>query len=358
MHLDRECGSPEPLQTGHRLSTSSIKPPRTHSQHHHHPPTPNTPKMEPDLPTFARDAAACGSDLYTLLEIDALASESDIRRAFRKKALTAHPDKTGDAYDPVYYRRLERTRDVLLDADARKLYDDGMRAVHEKRHRLSQMDARRRRLVEELEAAENAAKRAKQQKPQAEERDPEREAMAAKGRKIAEERRRLMREAEEREAERERERERAKREAEKKQAEAKTSQAPKEDTAAETEEDYDQRIAELEQRLRESQQRKAEKKAKKAKKAKDPSPPPPPPHDPPSPRAEADGLKQPSETTAEPVPPATIPLRPSAPAPVSPDAGKGRFASTMARLRAAQAEKDKRRREEEAAKVSAGPAEA
>lgn len=315
--------------------------------------------MEPDLPTFAREAAACGSDLYTLLEIDALASESDIRRAFRKKALTAHPDKTGDAYDPVYYRRLERTRDVLLDADARKLYDDGMRAVHEKRQRLSQMDARRRRLVEELEAAENAAKRAKQQQPRAEERDPEWEAMAAKGRKIMEERRRMMREAEEREAAREREaereRERDKREAEKEQAEkkqdeVKTSQAPKEPMAAETEDDYDQRIAELEQRLRESQQRKAEKKAKKAKKAKDPSPQPP--HDPPSPRAEADELKQPSETT-----PTTIPVRPSAPPSAPADAGKGRFASTMARLRAAQAEKEKRQREE-AAKVSAGPAEA
>jgi DnaJ homolog subfamily C member 17 len=310
--------------------------------------------MEPDLPTFARDAAACGNDLYTLLEIDALASESDIRRAFRKKALTAHPDKTGDAYDPIYYRRLERTRDVLLDTDARKLYDDGMRAVHEKRQRLGQMDARRRRLVEVLEAAENAAKRAKQQ-PKADERDPEREAMVAKGRKIAEERRRLMKEAEERE----RETERVKREAEKEREEAETSRAPKEETAAEAEggDDYDKRIAELERRLKEKQQRKAEKKGKKVKGGvKDLTPPPPPPHDPPSPRAEAGGLKQPSETTAEPVPSAPIPHRPSAPPSAPADAGKGRFASTMARLRAAQAEK--RRREEEAAKASAGPAEA
>ena len=46
----------------------------------------------------------------------------------------------------------------------------------------------------------------------------------------------------------------------------------------------------------------------------------------------------------------------SAPASAPADAGKGRFASTMARLRAAQAEK--RRREEEAAKASAGSAEA
>ena len=307
--------------------------------------------MDADLATFARDAASRGDDLYALLAIDALASESDIRRAFRRKALTAHPDKTGDAYDPVYYERLERTRDVLLAADVRKVYDDGMRAVHEQRRKREEMGAHKRRLVEELEARENEAKRAKVEEVHAAgRRDAEVEKMRASGERKWEERQRLKREAEERERVA---RGPEKKSGEKKQAdeaEARTSRAPSptpKQGKGEGGDDEDDIIAEAKRRLLEKkQQRKAEKKAKKGA-AKEPSPP----HDSPSTSmAEADGLKQPSENTTEPSSSTSIPHRPSAPP--SADPGQDRRATVMARLKAAQAEK-RRRAEEEATKATA-----
>ncbi|KAK0709039.1 hypothetical protein B0T26DRAFT_652696, partial [Lasiosphaeria miniovina] len=158
--------------------------------------------MEADLVVYARDAAARGDDLFALLSVDATSSESDIRRAFRRKALTAHPDKAGDAYDPALYERLERARDVLALPAARDAYDNGMRAVLQKRAALDQMSSRRRRLVEELEQREEEAKRARTGAAPGADRaqTAEREAMAARGRAKLDEMKRLRREAEERAA--------------------------------------------------------------------------------------------------------------------------------------------------------------
>ncbi|CAP69080.1 uncharacterized protein PODANS_7_10400 [Podospora anserina S mat+] len=114
-----------------------------------------------DLLLFARESASRSDDLYALLSLDATATDQDVRRAFRKKALTAHPDKAGDNYDPALYERLERTRDVLLNPEAKEVYNNGMKAVLEKKRQREQMGAKRRQLVEELERREEEAKRQK-----------------------------------------------------------------------------------------------------------------------------------------------------------------------------------------------------
>ncbi|KAK5652481.1 hypothetical protein OQA88_10383 [Cercophora sp. LCS_1] len=326
--------------------------------------------MDKDIIQYARDAAAKGDDLFALLSIDATASESDIRRAFRRKALTAHPDKAGDAYDPALYERLERARDVLVGEESRKAYDDGMRAILQKKVQLEQMSSRRRKLVEDLEQREQEAKRAKTDAQQAAfQRDTEREAMAARGKAKLEERRRLVREAEERErlAQEKKGRKRS-------PAPVSSTSKPREKspetgkpatadgqatvpppaaatTAPANGDDYDERIAELERRLRENELRRAEKKAKKAKKggqdSQTTSHPPPPIN----PKAEADILKQPSDQRAADQAPAAAP-RPSGGGHQNPS---DRIAATMARLKAAQAKRDEenRRRAEEAAKASA-----
>ncbi|KAK4138275.1 hypothetical protein BT67DRAFT_437599 [Trichocladium antarcticum] len=309
---------------------------------------------ESDMIAYGRDAASRGVDLFALLATDATASEADIRKAFRRKALTAHPDKTGDAYDPALYEGLERARDVLLTPAAREAYDTGMRAVLQKKMQLEQMSSKRRQLVEDLERREEEAKRAKTGTDSPRQLDPVFAAMAARGKaKMAEMKR--QREAAE-------VRERIAKEKEAGPAATNTtSQDPKshrgtpqnaQPTPPATGDDYDERIADLERRIQEKQLRKAEKKAKKAA-----APLVPPslgretPHNPPPPPGasgtQADETK--SSAAASSAPPAAAPAG-------DPPKASDRFASTFARLRAAQAKKDeeKRRRAEEEARAANG----
>lgn len=295
---------------------------------------------EQDLINYARDAASRGDDLFALLATDATASEADIRRAFRRKALTAHPDKAGDAYDPELYERLEHARDVLLTPEAREAYDNGMRAVLQKKLQLEQMSLKRRQLVEDLERREEEAKRAKTTSAQMP--DLERAAMAARGRAKLEEMRRLREEAEVRE--------RLAREKEAGAARGAPFVAPTGDSGtamphesgprapASAGDGYDERIADLEKRLKEKQQRKAEKEQRKAeKKAKKDGTPLAPL----SPRREPSNNPPPS-TAAEPQ--ADEEKRSATPPPASNSSKTGGFASTLARLRAAQAKKDEEKR--------------
>ena len=325
-----------------------------------------------DLVAYARDAAARGDDLFALLAVDATAEEPDIRRAFRRKALTAHPDKAGDAYDPALYERLEKARDVLVHPESRQAYDDGMRAVLQKKVQLEQMSSRRRKLVEELERREHEAKRSRTDARQAAvERDAEREAMAARGRAKLEERRRLMREAEERERlARQQDGEEARAEPMAASSSA-TKPISRHDASSSTmpppgqgggeggrgegdpaaDDAYDEKIAELERRIREKQQRKAEKKARKGG-VPTPSAPPSeggPPEQPQPPPVSSSSSHPPCTSTAETG--ASKLSSSAAPADANPPhTSADRYAATMARLKAAQAKRDedKRKRAEEA----------
>ncbi|VBB87032.1 Putative protein of unknown function [Podospora comata] len=292
-----------------------------------------------DLLLFARESASRSDDLYALLSLDATATDQDVRRAFRKKALTAHPDKAGDNYDPALYERLERTRDVLLNPEAKEVYNNGMKAILEKKRQREQMGAKRRQLVEELERREEEAKRQKTDGEGDGGRDKVRD-MAARGRRKMEELRRKREEAEERE--------RAVRERE----EAEQQQQKQEEKAEEK--DYDGEIAELERRLAEKQRLKAEKKKAKRKeetKNEDQATSSSLPSD--TIRKEKDmadrGDKVSAATTTT-----TTTTNANSDAGATGQPGN-KFASTMARLRAAQAKKDeeKRRREEEEAKAAA-----
>ncbi|KAK4123637.1 hypothetical protein N657DRAFT_680808 [Parathielavia appendiculata] len=320
-----------------------------------------------DIVAYARDAAGRGVDLFALLGTDSTATEAEIRRAFRRKALTAHPDKAGKSYDPALYEGLERARDVLVDPTAREAYDSCMRAALQKKMQLEQMSERRRQLVEDLERREEEARRARHGDSKSRGPDPERAAMAARGRAKLEEWMRLRREAE-REAE---ERERLARGEEVATAAStdnKPSQTSAEDqpaafrtpqddhrTPSPTAEELDNRIAELEGRLKEAQQHKAikrERKAeekrdraeKKAKKAETTLPrgsrwasasgSPPSPSTTAGPRADEDGRPQPVTTP------------PSSGQTSTGGVSRARdgFASVMARLRAAQAARNEERR--------------
>ncbi|KAJ4292229.1 hypothetical protein N0V88_005860 [Collariella sp. IMI 366227] len=265
-----------------------------------------------ELIIYARDAASRGDDLFA----------SDIRRAFRRKALTAHPDKAGDAYDPALYERLERARDVLLHAGAREAYDAGMRAVLQKKMQLEQMGQKRRQLVEDLERREAEAKRAKMEQPEVRGVTPVVPVKVETEKPVPPTINR---------------------------PDVAATPADGQPTPPSTtyDPDYEAQIAELERRIKEKQLRKAEKKAKRAGTPTAPeaqgketnNAPPPPVAEP-----QADEVK--ISTPAEPTPP---------PAAGNPSKASDKFASTMARLRAAQAAKEEARRKkaEEEARATA-----
>jgi DnaJ family protein A protein 2 len=59
-------------------------------------------------------------DLYKRLGVAKDASDADIKKAYRKLALTHHPDKGGD---PETFKGLAEAYAVLSDAEKRRVYD-------------------------------------------------------------------------------------------------------------------------------------------------------------------------------------------------------------------------------------------
>ncbi|KZT03442.1 uncharacterized protein LAESUDRAFT_738297 [Laetiporus sulphureus 93-53] len=57
---------------------------------------------------------------YDLLEVSPDASESDLKKAYRKKALRLHPDKGGD---PELFKEVTHAYEVLSDSEKRSIYD-------------------------------------------------------------------------------------------------------------------------------------------------------------------------------------------------------------------------------------------
>jgi len=58
--------------------------------------------------------------LYDLLEVQSTASPDEIKKAFRKKSLTHHPDKGGDV---ELYKQINSAYQILSDPQKRELYD-------------------------------------------------------------------------------------------------------------------------------------------------------------------------------------------------------------------------------------------
>jgi len=58
--------------------------------------------------------------LYDLLEVSPDVSDSDLKKAFRKKALRLHPDKGGD---PDLFKEVSHAYEVLADSQKRATYD-------------------------------------------------------------------------------------------------------------------------------------------------------------------------------------------------------------------------------------------
>ncbi|KAF2818838.1 heat shock protein DnaJ, partial [Ophiobolus disseminans] len=75
--------------------------------------------QQPTQPTFP--------DAYQDLGLDASASNSDIKAAYRRLALVHHPDKNltaaGEATDAAEFRRVNEAYELLQDDQSKARYD-------------------------------------------------------------------------------------------------------------------------------------------------------------------------------------------------------------------------------------------
>ncbi|RZC37000.1 dnaJ -like subfamily C member 17 [Asbolus verrucosus] len=97
-------------------------------------------------------------DLYEILEIEASSTAADIKKAYRKKALQCHPDKNpGNPNAAKEFHQLSKILEILIDETARKAYDRVLKGRKEAALRHKELDSKRRKLKEDLEAREKRA---------------------------------------------------------------------------------------------------------------------------------------------------------------------------------------------------------
>jgi len=96
-------------------------------------------------------------DLYLLLEVEQDADTKTIKKAYRKKALTCHPDKNPDNKQAVdLFHQLSDALEVLTDDATRLAYDNLLKARKAAELRTRQLDGKRRKLKEQLEEREKS----------------------------------------------------------------------------------------------------------------------------------------------------------------------------------------------------------
>ncbi|XP_003739951.1 dnaJ homolog subfamily C member 17 [Galendromus occidentalis] len=135
------------------------------------------------------------TDLYGLLDLTSEASEKEIKSAYRKKALKCHPDKNPD--DPKaaeLFQNLTDALGVLTDAVIRGVYDKSLKAKESAAIRHRELDIKRRKLIDDLEARERRAAEGRQEVYRERQLQQEIERLREEGSRIVEEESRLLRE--------------------------------------------------------------------------------------------------------------------------------------------------------------------
>lgn len=97
-------------------------------------------------------------DLYGLLDIASTATSKEIKKAYRKKALTCHPDKNPDNPKAAdLFHQLSEALEILTDAAARAAYDKICTAKKQAEERTRKLDDKRKKIKLDLEARERQA---------------------------------------------------------------------------------------------------------------------------------------------------------------------------------------------------------
>ncbi|KAJ8673713.1 hypothetical protein QAD02_004975 [Eretmocerus hayati] len=99
-------------------------------------------------------------DLYEIIGATITASESEIKKAYRKKALSCHPDKNPDNPKAAeLFLQLSKALEVLTDKAARAAYDKIVNARIQAKLRVKELDSKRKKFKDDLEAREEAFRR-------------------------------------------------------------------------------------------------------------------------------------------------------------------------------------------------------
>ena len=94
-------------------------------------------------------------DLYAILHVTEEATEKEIVKAYRKRALKCHPDKNPDDPNAAnLFHKLSQALELLTDPAARAAYDKAQKAKKAAQKRHKELDSKRQKLKEDLEARE------------------------------------------------------------------------------------------------------------------------------------------------------------------------------------------------------------
>uniref|UniRef100_A0A2K6CPE3 DnaJ homolog subfamily C member 17 n=1 Tax=Macaca nemestrina TaxID=9545 RepID=A0A2K6CPE3_MACNE len=86
-------------------------------------------------------------DLYALLGIEQTATDKEVKKAYRQKALSCHPDKNPDNPRAAeLFPQLSRALEVLTDATARVTYDKVRKARKQAAETTQKLNDRRKRV--------------------------------------------------------------------------------------------------------------------------------------------------------------------------------------------------------------------
>lgn len=97
-------------------------------------------------------------DLYALLGIESTATQKQIKKAYRQRALSCHPDKNPDNPKAAeLFHQLSQALEVLSDAAARAAYDKVQAAKKQAEERNRKLDDKRKKIKLDLEAREKWA---------------------------------------------------------------------------------------------------------------------------------------------------------------------------------------------------------
>ncbi|XP_045918905.1 dnaJ homolog subfamily C member 17 isoform X3 [Micropterus dolomieu] len=106
-------------------------------------------------------------DLYGLLGIESTATTKEIKKAYRQKALTCHPDKNPDNPKAVeLFHQLSQALEVLTDAAAKAAYDKICAAKKQAEERNRKLDDKRKKIKLDLESRERQAEAHSQEEVQ------------------------------------------------------------------------------------------------------------------------------------------------------------------------------------------------